>query len=85
VAPRATNLDAVLDPWLEQELDELKRQAVLEAILWAVEHFEDLRAQPALYGHPLKRLIEVPEAEVALSILLPLPMAGIHLLSIDPL
>lgn len=85
MAPRATNLDAVLDPWLEQEPDERKRHAVLESIVWAVEHFEDLRALPALYGHPLKRVLEVPEAEVALSILLPLPMVGVHLLSIDPI
>lgn len=85
MAPRATNLDAVLDPWLEQEPDESKRRAVLELIVWAVEHFEDLRARPALYGHPLKRVLEAPEAEVALSILLPLPSAGIHLLSIDPI
>lgn len=85
MAPRATNLDAVLDPWLDQEPDEAKRRAVLEAIVWAVEHFQELRAQPALYGHPLKRLVEVPEAEVELSFLLPLPMAGVHLLSIDPM
>jgi hypothetical protein len=83
--PRATNLDRVLDPWLAQEPDETKRRAVIEAVLWALEHLDELQAQPAFEGHPLKRLVEVPEAEVALRILLPLPMSGVHLLSIDPL
>lgn len=85
MAPRATNLEAVLDPWLDQEPDGAKRRAVLESIVWALDHFEELRALPALYGHPLKRVLEVPEAEVALSVLLPLPMTGVHLLSIDPI
>lgn len=58
---------------------------MLESIVWALDHFEELRALPALYGHPLKRVLEVPKAEVALSVLLPLPMTGVHLLSIDPI
>ncbi|MDP9403224.1 MAG: hypothetical protein M3P85_07780 [Actinomycetota bacterium] len=49
------------------------------------DHFAELKRQPAFDGHPLKRRIDVPEAEVALVVLLPLPMVGIHLLSIDPI
>lgn len=85
MSPRATNLDQVLDPWLEKQPHEAKRRAVVEAILWAVENLDELQAQPAFEGHPLKRSVEVPEAEVVLRILLPLPMRGVHLLSIEPL
>jgi hypothetical protein len=58
---------------------------VLESVLWAADHFSELKQQPAFDGHPLKRQIDVAQAEVALAVLLPLPMVGIHLLSIDPI
>jgi hypothetical protein len=81
--PRVVHCDTVLDPWLAAESDHRKCEAVLVALMNAVEHYDDLYAQPAVYGHPLRRLIEVPEAEVTILVVLPEPFRGIVLVRID--
>ena len=54
----------MFDPWWEAEPDEDRRRAVLERLLWIADNLGYLHEQPAIYGHPLKREVEVPEAGV---------------------
>jgi hypothetical protein len=84
---RVTGLDEIYDPWASSEQDSARRSAVLEALLNATEPeaYAALWAEPATSGHPLRRRIEVPEADVALEVVLPHPFRGIHLVDIVPL
>jgi hypothetical protein len=82
LSARITNIEKVLDPWMVAEADQSKRVAVLDALASAITEYPRLFARPAVYGHPLKRLIEVPEAEVTILVLLTHPHVGIHLLAI---
>jgi hypothetical protein len=83
MSARIVNCETILDPWLNEEPDEVKRLAVINALFNAATNFGDLYAQPAVYGHPLRRLIEVPEAEVTILVVLPNPFLGIVLMRID--
>jgi hypothetical protein len=67
----------------KKEPSESKRLAVINSLLDAASNYDDLYAQPAVYGHPLRRLIEVPEAEVTVLVVLPNPFIGIVLVRID--
>ena len=69
---RVSNTVRVLDPWMESEPDVDKRIAVLNALVRASSDYPRLFDQSG-YGHPLKRLIEVPEAAVAITVLLTHP------------
>ncbi len=82
MAARVTNVEQILDPWMATEPDADKRVAVLNALHKASDDYLRLFDQLG-HGHPLKRLIEVPEAGVAITVLLTHPNVGIHLLSID--
>jgi hypothetical protein len=70
---------------MDTEDDPDKRWAVLDALADSANHYSHLFNQPAVYGHPLKRLIEVAEAEVTILVLLTHPHLGIHLLQINPI
>lgn len=78
-----TGIEEILDPWLERVLDQSKRAAVINKVIWASEHFDDLFAQQAPVGdNPLVRWIDIPEVGVTIRALLPNPNRGIHLLAI---
>ena len=72
----------MFDPWWEAEPDEDRRRAVLERLLWIADNLGYLHEQPAIYGHPLKREVEVPEAGVTLRVILTAPFVGAHLLEV---
>lgn len=81
---RVTGIEEILDPWLERVLDQSKRAAVIDKVIWTSEHFDELFAQQAPIGdNALFRWIDIPEAGVTLRVFLPYPHRSIFDLDKD--